>query len=104
MTLPNHLIAKLRDQGLVVLDPGQEGAPGWLGRFTVSRGPWVEAGGVGVLPGPILWIYEEEGVWVAQTHEFIPGPGPTDFRHEHATAEEAVDVVLRFYRMEDDAQ
>jgi hypothetical protein len=97
MNLPDHLMAKLKDQGLLVSGPWQEGARGWLGRFTLSKGRWVEQGGIRVLEGPILWIYEEQGLWFAEKREWIPGPSPTDFQCKHATAEEAVDVVLRFF-------
>ena len=97
MTLPDHLLAKLKDQGLDVSGPWQEGMRGWLGRFTVSRGRWVEGDGIRVLQGPILWIYEEDGFWFAVKHEWIPEPGPTDFRCKYATAEEAVDRVLQFF-------
>src|SRR5262245_29090664 len=97
MTLPNHLLARLKDQGLHVEGPWKEGASGWLGRYTLAKGPWVEHGGIRVLEGPILWIYEEQNFWVAQKHECVPGPGPTDFRCKCATAEEAVDSVLRFF-------
>jgi hypothetical protein len=98
MNLPDHLMAKLKDQGLFVSGPWQEGARGWLRRFTVSNGRWVEGeGGIRVLEGPILWIYEEQGFWAAEKHEWVPGPGPTDFRCKHATAEEAVDMVIRFF-------
>jgi len=44
MNLPDHLMAKLKDQGLLVSGPWQEGARGWLGRFTLSKGRWVEQG------------------------------------------------------------
>ncbi|SRR6266436_4199573 len=98
MTLPNYLLARLKVQGLHVEGPWQEGKYGWLGRYTVSKGQWgVEKDGVRVLDGPILWIYEEERFWIAKKYEMIPGPGPTDFRCKCATAEEAIDRVLRFF-------
>jgi hypothetical protein len=96
MTLTKHLLARLKDQGLQVEGPWQEGKSGWLGRYTVAKGPW-EEGAIRILHGPILWIYEEDNFWIAQKHEWIPGPGPTDFRCKYATAEEAVDRVLRFF-------
>jgi len=102
MTLPDHLLAKLKDQGLDISGPWQEGGRGWLGRFTVSRGRWVEKGGISVLEGPILWIYEEDGFWFAVKHEWVPGPGPTDFRCKHATADEALDRVLQFFCSQED--
>jgi hypothetical protein len=97
MTLPNHLLAKLKDQGLDISGPWQEGGRGWLGRYRVSKGRWVEHGDISVLEGPILWIYEEDGFWLAAKHEWVSGPGPTDFRWKYATAAEAVDRVLQFF-------
>src|SRR5262245_55013953 len=97
MTLPDHLLAKLKEQGLDISGPWQEGKRGWLGRFTVSRGRREAEGGISVLEGPILWIYEEYGFWFAEKHECVPGPGPTDFRCKHATAEEAVDRLLQYF-------
>jgi len=83
MTLTKHLLARLKDQGLHVEGPWQEGKSGWLGRYTVAKGPW-EEGAIRVLHGPILRIYEEDSFWIAQKHEWIPGPGPTDFRCKYA--------------------
>lgn len=65
--------------------------------FHGIKGPVGGRGGIRVLQGPILWIYEEDGFWFAVKHEWIPGPGPTDFRCKYATAEEAVDRVLQFF-------
>ena|SRR5215813_7256322 len=96
MMLTNHLLARLKDQGLHVEGPWQGGKSAWFGRYTVSKGPWEEAD-IGVLHGPILWIYEADSFWFAEKHEWIPGPGPTDFRCKYATAEEAVDRVLQFF-------
>ena len=97
MMLPDHLLAKLKEQGLDISGPWQAGKRGWLGRFTVSRGRWEAEGGITVLEGPVLWIYEEDGFWFAEKHECVPGPGPTDFRCKHATAEEAVDRLLQYF-------
>jgi hypothetical protein len=97
MTLPNDLLARLKVRGLHVAGPWQEGEYGWLGRYTVAKGQWEVEEDIRVLEGPILWIYEEDGFWIAQKHEMIPGPGPTDFRCKYAAAEEAIDRVLRFF-------
>ena len=98
MLLPDSEIAKLRNEGLVVEGPWQKGARGWLGRFTIARGPWVESEGICFLPPPILWIYEKDGLWFAVKREGIPVPFGTDFQCTFPTADGAVGRVLQFFR------
>jgi hypothetical protein len=94
--LPDHLVARVKACGLAVAGPWRQGASGWHGRFTVAAAE-KDAGGIRLFESPIVWLYEEDGSWVALRHEMIPGPGPTDFRSTHATAEEAVERILHFF-------
>ena len=98
LLLPDSEIAKLRNEGLVVEGPWQKGARGWLGRFTIARGPWIEYGGISLLPPPILWIYEKDGFWFAEKREGIPVAFGTDFQCTFPTANGAVGKVLQFFR------
>jgi hypothetical protein len=91
--------------GLIVAGPWRQGASGWLGRLTIAAAE-ENAGGIHLLKLPVMWLYEEDGAWIAHKHEAIPGPGPTDFRSTHATAEVAVERIMHFFsatRHADDA-
>jgi hypothetical protein len=94
--LPDHLVARVEACGLIVSGPWQEEASGWPGRFVIARSG-EDIGGIRLLKPPVVWLYEENGAWVAHKHEMIPGPGPTDFRSTHATAEEALERILHFF-------
>jgi hypothetical protein len=102
MNLPAHLVTRLSSHGLVVSGPWQKDQHGWLGRYTVGAGEEVDTeSGIRLLKGPVLWIYEDHGVWFVEKHQWVPywvpGLPSPDFRCEYATAEDAVDKVLRFF-------
>jgi hypothetical protein len=96
MNLPAHLVTS---HGLVVSGPWQKDQRGWLSRYTVGAGEEVNTeSGIRILTPPILWIYEDKGVWFVEKHEWVPGLPSPDFRCEYANAEDAVEKVQRFFR------
>lgn len=47
---------------------------------------------------PSVTVWFAEGTWFAEVHEWVPGPGPGDFRHMFQTEEEVVrDVIFYFF-------
>jgi hypothetical protein len=46
---------------------------------------------------PALWLHTDNTDWVVLLHEYIPGPGPGDFRHIHGCLEDAITDILDYY-------
>ena len=46
---------------------------------------------------PLVSFFCRDGKWHVESREYIPGPGPGDFRDEWCTAEEAVADILDFF-------
>jgi hypothetical protein len=46
---------------------------------------------------PRLWLFADGANWVVLLHDYVPGPGPGDFRHVHARLEDAVGDVWDYY-------
>lgn len=44
-----------------------------------------------------MWFHSDGKKWVVTVHDYIPGPGPGDFRNEWDTPEEAVTDILDFF-------
>jgi hypothetical protein len=97
MSLPDNMVKKLRDHGLYVSGPWKRDEHGRLARRAVSSSPPIMHNGISILTDTVVWIYEDNGAWVAEKHEIVPGPGPTDFRRTYATADEAVARILQFF-------
>ena len=61
-----------------------------------------------VIPGPtwggsdvrvdpsVLYLQKRGGAWWVISHDYVPGPGPGDFRNEWPTAQEAISDILDF--------
>lgn len=50
-----------------------------------------------VCDAPCTRIYPKGGKWVFELWEFIPGPGPGDFREEFLSITEAIPVIVDYY-------
>ncbi len=50
-----------------------------------------------LIDAPGLRLHSDGERWFVRCHEYVPGPGPGDFRNEWGTPEEAVADVLDFY-------
>jgi hypothetical protein len=46
---------------------------------------------------PSAHLYPKEDKWIFEVWEFIPGPGPGDFREEFASITDAIPVILDYY-------
>jgi hypothetical protein len=46
---------------------------------------------------PALWLFADNANWVVLLHEYVPGPGPGDFRHTYACLGDAIADVLDYY-------
>lgn len=46
---------------------------------------------------PVAHLYNENGKWYFQVHEFAPGPGPGDFTEAHSSMSDAIDSILEYY-------
>lgn len=47
--------------------------------------------------GPSTRLYPKDGKWIFELWEFMPGPGPGDFRVEFASITDAVSAILDYY-------
>lgn len=106
--LPNEARLVLEGKGLVVGEPFPDGHVSYpLGRQVAkpsivpgntrpncramfgSGGPEVDA--------PSVYLYAIDGMWYVEVWEYVPGPGPGDFRHRHATLKSVLDDVLDYF-------
>ncbi|MDJ0727286.1 MAG: hypothetical protein QNJ38_19475 [Prochloraceae cyanobacterium] len=46
---------------------------------------------------PSVYLYPDNDKWIFQVWEFMPGPGPGDFREEFASISDAIPVILDYY-------
>jgi hypothetical protein len=82
--------------------PGKKISPDGLAVTRSQQTREIDAeSGIRILKEPILWIYEGHGAWFVEKHQWVPqwvpGLPSSDFRCEYATAEAAVEKVLRFF-------
>jgi hypothetical protein len=46
---------------------------------------------------PALRLSTDNGDWIVSLHEYVPGPGPGDFRHLHGHLADAIADILDYY-------
>jgi hypothetical protein len=98
-------IIKLKNKGLLV---GKNSIGPYVGGYTIckptrvpgnSRKNWASYFGEDDIPcnAPGSSLYPQDGKWIFEVWECIPGPGPGDFQDEFDVLEDAVESVLDYY-------
>lgn len=110
MLIPDLYLERLQDQGLLVSEPFVANHRQFPEGVTIGK-PEAVVGNF--IPGlrtmwgwedpvevdaPLVYLHvSDAGKWVVTVHEYIPGPGPGDFVHEHSTPEEAIKDIFDFF-------
>lgn len=105
IALPESLLQQLRDAGLFVSQPYQEGH-GWehgvvVGKPYTTKGNFVSSTkfkcGDVIVDAPTVVLYSTGEVWVVLMQQYTPVMGPGDFENLWETPQMAVDDILDFY-------
>jgi len=106
--IPEQYLNQLRGVGLLISEPFVHGHKAFPDGVIVAKPASVSGNAQAdfecwwgdtniVLDAPGLWLHSDGESWIVTKHEYVPGPGPGDFRNVWATAEEAVTDILDFY-------
>lgn len=87
----NHLAYP---NGYRILKPAKAGGnalPGYESWFTNGTGEDE------ISDAPSVTVWFAKGAWAVEVHEWVPGPGPGDFRHMFQTEEDVVQGVIFYF-------
>jgi hypothetical protein len=97
MRVPENYLEQLRAAGLIIQGPFPAGHRAFPDGVMMSREQETVHGNLAGLKSPVVWLHTKDERWYVNSLEYVPGPGPGDFGHEFATAEEAVADILDFF-------
>jgi hypothetical protein len=109
MRIPDVLMSRLAQSGLLISEPHESDRLGYPSGFVVAKPASVPGnslpdyeclwGAEGIpLDAPCLRIETfGENEWRVVSHDYVPGPGPGDFVLRFTTLDEAVSAALDFF-------